>query len=660
LAEEQAKIAKNLHEEEQQITKQFEAIVGDEATKATMYDEAQRVAQNYLNDLLAFLKNNKEVYDITEIIGLVSANKPILTGEWNQVLEKNFDKLKEFTSSSQEFLAFHQSQNDERQKEILNEIALQNQKLKNINAYLMFYIQNNITSNIAQTVIDNIKFGEASLEEQNLGTLTKANNQLEGFIAKNNLNKDYLQFVESLSATDEEKTSVTASDIDATDLVNFDFIKNADKLDYIALVNLSGKAPNALLNLEGNVVFENDRALSCFYQSKATVKNDLKYYLYDKVSNKEFLAQDRGFECNQNNLLSYDLVFFEKDTLLRESKSYVSSLAAAIAYNQLQLFKIVTNEERQEDFAYRKIKVANITQGLIDETILGFGSLIIDNDNTTLCTDVENTLAHSSIMNLLSNEFTRMGYGKSVGNVTFNNVGDTYANVQRGRCGFIYAGEESLANLLNAFEKSRTKYDLLPIWYSNKQIKHEQQRQESKQQQTLMDVQKSKEELEKQKLLEQERLKADGILKAEQQKELRKRNRNIVKAHVQIVRKEANLLLDKDPSNTGEMLSLYPELISFMERKLKESWELDTLSVEINDYGLGNYRDRVIETFVTDINFKLKNRILGEYEDFCVRVAILVDKEFEMFREPKVATCELSSLYSYKTKLDFQSSWIVQ
>ena len=90
------------------------------------------------------------------------------------------------------------------------------------------------------------------------------------------------------------------------------------------------------------------------------------------------------------------------------------------------------------------------------------------------------------------------------------------------------------------------------------------------------------------------------------------------------------------------------------------SWELDTLSVEINDYGLGNYRDRVIETFVTDINFKLKNRILGEYEDFCVRVAILVDKEFEMFREPKVATCELSSLYSYKTKLDFQSSWIVE
>jgi len=44
-------------------------------------------------------------------------------------------------------------------------------------------------------------------------------------------------------------------------------------------------------------------------------------------------------------------------------------------------------------------------------------------------------------------------------------------------------------------------------------------------------------ELEKQKLLEQERLKADGILKAEQQAELHKRNRNIVKSHLQLIEK---------------------------------------------------------------------------------------------------------------------------
>ena len=42
--------------------------------------------------------------------------------------------------------------------------------------------------------------------------------------------------------------------------------------------------------------------MSCFYQTKE-IKNDLKYYLYDKVANQKFLAFDQGFECNQNTFI---------------------------------------------------------------------------------------------------------------------------------------------------------------------------------------------------------------------------------------------------------------------------------------------------------------------------------------------------------------------
>ena len=644
--------------------------------------EAQTLAQTYFNDLVAFLKTNNKEYDITTIVSLVTSNKAILTESWNEVLEKNFAKLKVYTDSSEAFLDYHKSKNDERQKVILNELARANTKLKNIITYLKFYVQNNITSDIAQSVLDQIKVAEKGLKMQNSKELSKVSTQLESFITKNNLSTDYRTFVKSLSKTKTktETPQVTTNNIDATYLVNVDFIKKANKSDYIALVNLTGKAPNALLNLEGRVVFENDNALSCFYQSKNTIKNDLKYYLYDKFSNNEFLVLDKGFECNQNNLFSYDLVFFEKDTLLRESKSYVSSLAAAIAYNQLQLFNTVTKEEQNKDFADRKNKVRNITEGLEDEMILGFGSLIIDNDNTTLCTDVENTLGQASIMNLwLPNKFTRMGYGKSVGNVSFNNVEGTFTNVQRGLCGFIYAGEESLANLLNAFEKSGTKYDILPIWFSKKDVNNEQLRQENRKQSALINAQKRKEQIDKDKELARLReeadlaaLKASGILKAEQQKELRKRYRNVIEAHLQKIEKETALLLDKDTNNTikehmalvGPMLSLYPSLLGFIEDRFKESWELDKFSIEINDYGLGNYRNRMIETFITDIDFTLKNRVLGEYDRSCARVAIIDDKEFDMLREPELkiykGACKPGSLDSYKKKLDFQSSWIVE
>ena len=638
--------------------KKAKQFAQDKAAKALKAEQLD--AQNYFNDLLEFLKINNTEYDIIEIVGLVGTNKAILTEPWNKILKSNFEELKSFTSASQVFRDFHNEKNDGRKKVVLNEFSIENERLKNINAYLRFYVQDNIISDIAQDVLKQIQIGTNGLKNQDLNKLSKISTQLEQFIAKNNLSKDYLKYVKSIANNSSNTPEVTAKKIDANDLIEFEFMKNANRSDYITLVNLSGKAPNALLNLEGDVVFENDIALTCFYNSKAEIKNDLKFYLYDKVSDKEFLVQDRGFECKQANLLGYDLIFFEKGSLLKESKSYVASLASAIASNELQFYKKVTKEDQNEDFAYRASKVRQITEGVEGEMMLGFGSLIIDNSNTTLCTDVSNTLGQGSIMNLLSNEFTRMGYGKSVSDISFNTVEKTFTNVQKGLCGFIYADEGTLATLLNAFKISGTSYDILPIWYSKKMVESEQIRQESKLKTQSVANQKIKEQLDKDKKLAELRAEADGIVKKEQQDRLRKLNRNIVKSHVLFVKKEATLWLDEDPENTGEMLKLYPELTSFMKRKLKENWRLEKFSVEIDDYGLSDYRDRIIETFFTDIKFTLVNRELGEYEDFCTRVAILDDKEFDILREPKLEECLPGSMTNYKSRLDFQSSWIVE
>ena len=217
-----------------------------------------------------------------------------------------------------------------------------------------------------------------------------------------------------------------------------------------------------------------------------------------------------------------------------------------------------------------------------------------------------------------------------------------------------------MANLLNAFKSSGTKYDVLPIWYSKKDVKSEQLRQDSKEQSSLINVQKRKEQANKDKKLAELRAEAEGVVKKEQQERLRNLNRNIVESHVQLVTKEAELWLDEDPEDTGEMLSLYPNLLSFIEKKWKESWELDKFDVYINDYGLSNYRGRIIEAFVTEINFRLKNNELGEYDNFCIRLAIIDDKEFKRFREPMQDNCELNSLRTYKKRLDFQSSWVVE
>ena len=208
----------------QEIPKQ-EEIVDSKATEQTMYDEEQQAAQDYILDLFEFIVINPDTFDIIQITELITVNKAILNNKWNEVQQKDFALLKEFAATSEDFSKFHATQNDKRQKDILNEIALQNSKLKNIISYFKYYLKNNFASDIALSVIKNIKFAETSLEDQNLGALNNANAELEAFIANNNLTKDYTKYVKSLSSSDQEQSTITASTIDAIDLVNFDFIK---------------------------------------------------------------------------------------------------------------------------------------------------------------------------------------------------------------------------------------------------------------------------------------------------------------------------------------------------------------------------------------------------------------------------------------------------
>ena len=193
-----ATLEKHASASKKEISKKV-IIVDSKTTEQTMYDKERLSAQNYILDLFKFIAINPDTFDIIQITELISVNKDILDGKWNEVQQKDFALLKEFAATSADFIKFHSRQNDQRQKDILNKIALQNSKLKNIISYFKYYLKNNITSDIATSVIKNVKFAETSLEDQNLGTLIAASRELEAFISKNNFTTDYRKFVDSMT-----------------------------------------------------------------------------------------------------------------------------------------------------------------------------------------------------------------------------------------------------------------------------------------------------------------------------------------------------------------------------------------------------------------------------------------------------------------------------
>ena len=58
-------------------------------------------------------------------------------------------------------------------------------------------------------------------------------------------------------------------------------------------------------------------------------------------------------------------------------KVMYATLAAAIGSDKLQLFTTVTKKEYEKDFLKRDMLVEQITEDVLNEARLGFGSLII-------------------------------------------------------------------------------------------------------------------------------------------------------------------------------------------------------------------------------------------------------------------------------------------
>ena len=130
----------------------------------------------------------------------------------------------------------------------------------------------------------------------------------------------------------------------------------------------------------------------------------------------------------------------------------------------MRFFNLVTIEQYENDILERKNFAKQIKKDVIEGVRLGYGSVAIKNDNTTLCSDIkDNQATHKSIINLLQNEFMRLGYGKVVEMLSFKDKEKTWIDVQRGRCGFLYVGQDSFQDFIKGFEKAKTEYEIMPI-----------------------------------------------------------------------------------------------------------------------------------------------------------------------------------------------------
>ena len=82
------------------------------------------------------------------------------------------------------------------------------------------------------------------------------------------------------------------------------------------------------------------------------------------------------------------------------------------------------------------------------------------------------------------------------------------------------------------------------------------------------------------------------------------------------------------------------------------------MSGDLLDYGVVEWKSRVLEAGLVAVRFKMKQRTLGEYQEKCFYVGYTADHEFDVERDPIAVPCEdESTLSRYKVAHSFTSKW---
>ena len=102
----------------------------------------------------------------------------------------------------------------------------------------------------------------------------------------------------------------------------------------------------------------------------------------------------------------------------------------------------------------------------------------------------------------------------------------------------------------------------------------------------------------------------------------------------------------------------YPTFASWLNDKLADHWEIMTIDTEVQDFGTSTFKSRALDTIFARITLHLKDRMLGEYKDFCFIFGRINDSEFSMPREPAFAECDdEGAIKTWQAGHQFKSEW---
>jgi hypothetical protein len=613
--------------------------------KAEDLSKEQEEAKTLLSDLANFADANPKNVPLEAATAVAEFKKNLQVDDPDKLrsLREAFEtKLNEIVG----FADFRSNREEQRRRDAQAQLEKLISELNEESEFLHEYIPSHITSDSAQELTRlNASLAEALLDPQTDG-IKELLGTADSEFKRLGLDVSFKEFHEKRAPVPLPPTTEKTQ-----------FLVDGPGDEILVLVNDTGRA-NVIRNLRGDWVFEQGNANLCFAH---TVNFDSFAMLQIKQlvrSNGARAVSIVRNPCNLDQLGQYELVAFSRAAFLRSPVA--KTIIDAVEKDQLSKFAVSSEHEIQGNRDQQSVRRLQLENDILNSAAEGYGIISIKNPSSVVCQTVEdNKDAHASL--ILHNLDWFEVEGKLSPKVAPASVDSAFIFSKRGECGAIYGSAEVLKSLIRSLQRDNDSYSILPLWFSEQDVQNEKKSIEAEQaiaaRQREARNQKSRDD----QILAAIRDKETDKERMERQEKLRQEYGPLARAFEGGIFEEVKAFAEspKDPKQSIGVQQKWRDFFDWYTGKIADEWELVSVDDQLDDYGMVNWKDRVLEAGFVSSHFKLKNRALGEYQDSCFMFGYVLDKEFDVARDTKVVPCEdAQAIQRYKLEKNFTSRWL--
>jgi hypothetical protein len=603
-------------------------------------------AAHLITDLTEFAQKNANLVPL-EIGPLVATLKSGLAGQDNEKISIAFGNLQKRLDEVPEFKRYRASREEVRQQAAKSELEQLQDAARTISEFIANYVRANITSDAAQdllkvraSILDALAVPDA---EALKAAIPQAEKDLERVHVETAYHdyrgKHPIQSRRSLPAATDRNRYLVEGLLDET----------------LVLVNESGQA-GVVRNLRGDLVFESNKATMCFAHD-----DNLDSFAISELKRK---LADRGVRtlnvlagvCQPTDFDKYDLIAVNRGLLATVSPETAASLLAAADKGDLTLLTSVSERELQVARNGDSIKSLQLENDLLKGAVDGFGVVVVKNSTSVVCQTVTSLeKAHESLLSHYADRL-ELEFGAPA-SIISTSIDSAFVAAKRGQCGAIYGAAKDLRELVASLQRDKLSYHVVPIWFSSADVNAEQ----TKIADRLASEIRAQEALEQKKRDDQARRaverKQTDAERTEREAQLRQQNGSLARGMADSVLSRIKTFSSEAGGGT-RVAQEWPSLAKWFGDQRRQEWELESVSGDLLDYGVVEWKSRVLEAGFVAVRFKMKQRTLGEYQEKCFSVGYSADHEFDVERDPIAVPCEdESTLSRYKVAHSFTSKW---